>query len=147
MLIKIFTVSTVLDVTLKYYSTVHISDKLLLFQGVRRNVCRQLAEALIHGISDFQYVAPDAESPRRTPSRQSNESPWKPRKHAGGSTVFTPQSKQEEIILVLLLSENMASKEAVLSQSPEYAESRKRTYEQATAVYDLMAIVLSRYVS
>ena len=30
----------------------------------------------------------------------SSESPWKPKRHAGGSNVFVPKNKYEELILV-----------------------------------------------
>ena len=131
------------------------------FQEIRRSVCCKLAETLLHGISDIQYVRPGAESPyhkrggqqggsnsvshRLTPSGSATgmESPWKPRKHAG-SNLYSPKNKYEEVILLLLLSENMARREAILSQAPEFFGMRSTKFRDAIITYDLTAIALSR---
>jgi hypothetical protein len=49
------------------------------------------------------------------------------------------------MILLLLISEAMAARDAVLSQSPEFKEERVRTFENATAVYDLLTVVVVRW--
>lgn len=46
---------------------------------------------------------------------------------------------------VLRLSEAMASRDAVLSQSPEFKEARIHAFENATAIYDLLTIQLVRW--
>lgn len=48
-------------------------------------------------------------------------------------------------MLVLLIAEAMAVKDAVLSQSPEFKEARIRAYQNATAVYDLLTIATVRW--
>lgn len=96
--------------------------------AVRMRIARQLAEVLLHGVSESQYSAPDtADSPKRASSRQGNtDSPWKPRKY-GGNNLYVPGSKEEEVVLLLLLAEAMASKHVPLNQTPEYDAHRSYT--------------------
>ena len=69
-------------------------------KDIRRAVCCQLAEALLHSNSDAKYAKPDVlemtsvTSSRRstTNSRLSSESPWRP-KRANLSGVFTPKNR------------------------------------------------------
>ena len=42
------------------------------------------------------------------------------------------------------LTQGMANKDAVLERRPEHTQSRLHTYDNATAVYDLLAIALVR---
>lgn len=116
--------------------------------GVRLGVARQLAEVLLHGVSEQQYRAPDlADSPRRANSRQGQagamDSPWKPRKY-GGNNLYVPGTKQEEVMLLLLLAEAMASKHVPLNQTPEYDTHRKATMSNATTVFNLMTLACAR---
>jgi len=116
--------------------------------GLRLGVARQLAEVLLHGVSEQQYRAPDlGDSPRRANSRQgqgaATDSPWKPRKY-GGNNLFVPSTKQEEVVLLLLLAEAMASKHVPLNQTPEYDTHRKATMGNATTVFNLMTIAAAR---
>lgn len=74
----------------------------------------------------------------------SSESPWKPKKYTGPN-LFIPNNETEEIILLLLISEAMAVRDAVLSQSQEFKEARIRAFENATAVYDLLSVVVVRW--
>lgn len=133
---------------------------------IRRNVCCQLAEVLISNCSSVKYVRPDLDvvssaGPKRASRNaysstvvanssgfgaESTNNPWKPVKHCGVN-LFTPRNKYEELILVLLLSEFIANKEAVLSQGPGSATSRKTTFEAATVTYDLLTLTLSRFGS
>lgn len=73
-----------------------------------------------------------------------SESPWKPKKYIGPN-LFVPKNENEEMILLLLISEAMAVRDAVLSQSPEFKEARLRAFENATAVYDLLTVVVVRW--
>lgn len=59
--------------------------------------------------------------------------------------MFVPRNEYEEMILLLLISEAMAVRDAVLSQSPEFKEARIRAFENATAVYDLLTVVVVRW--
>lgn len=59
--------------------------------------------------------------------------------------MFIPRNEYEEMILLLLISEAMAVRDAVLSQSPEFKEARIHAFENATAVYDLLTVVVVRW--
>ena len=72
------------------------------------------------------------------------ESPWKPKKYTG-INLFVPRNEYEEMILLLLISEAMAVRDAVLSQSPEFKEARVRAFENATVIYDLLTVVVVRW--
>lgn len=127
-------------------------------QEIRRNVCIKLAEVLLHGISDTKYTKPEQEtSPKRGPLHRASaggggvvagplsgvDSPWKPRKH-GGSNLYTPRNRHEEVVLLLTMAEYMARKEAILSQAPEFFGMRSTKFRDAIISYDLTAIALSR---
>lgn len=59
--------------------------------------------------------------------------------------MFVARNEYEETILLLLISEAMAVRDAVLSQSPEFKEARIHAFENATAVYDLLTAVVVRW--
>ena len=42
------------------------------------------------------------------------------------------------MLLVLMLSECIARKDAVLSQDPKFVSEREKTYKNATMTYDLI---------
>ncbi|KAG8276607.1 Tetratricopeptide repeat protein 7B [Homalodisca vitripennis] len=71
-------------------------------------------------------------------------SAWKPRLYTG-INLFIPRNEYEEVILLLLISEAMAVREAVLSQSPEFKEVRIRALSNAMVIYDLLTIALVRW--
>ncbi|XP_028050172.1 tetratricopeptide repeat protein 7B isoform X5 [Monomorium pharaonis] len=120
-------------------------------QSLRVTLTRQLAEVLIRGISGADYKPPQ-ESQTDTMVRRANhysgvnlsDSPWKPKKYAGPN-MFVPRNEYEETILLLLISEAMAVRDAVLSQSPEFKEARIHAFENATAIYDLLTVVVVRW--
>lgn len=116
-------------------------------QALRLTLSRQLAEILFRGMKSVEYVTPEIKV--STPSGRNRnqtvtDSPWKPKKYSGPN-IFVPKNKYEEIILLLLISEAMAVRDAVLSQFPEFREARLRSFQNATAVYNLLAIVLVRW--
>ncbi|XP_012231567.1 tetratricopeptide repeat protein 7B isoform X2 [Linepithema humile] len=122
-------------------------------QSLRVTLTRQLAEALLRGISGADYKPPEGQtdttaiaSNRRAnhTGASSSDSPWKPKKYAGPN-MFVPKNEYEETILLLLISEAMAVRDAVLSQSPEFKEARIHAFENATAVYDLLTVVVVRW--
>lgn len=49
------------------------------------------------------------------------------------------------MILLLIICEAMACKNAVLSQSPEFKEARVRAYQNACTIYDLLCVVVVRW--
>ena len=129
-------------------------------RDIRRAVCCQLAEALLHSCSDGKYSKPDplefgtsSASNRRTAAASArfstsvtneNSPAWRP-KRANVANVFTPKNRYEEVVLALMLSEYIARKNAVLSQDPKFASERKRAYEAVSVTYDLIALSLGRF--
>ena len=107
-----------------------------------RNLTSFFSSNKIH--SDAKYAKPDilemssASSSRRsaTQTRLSSESPWRP-KRANLTGVFIPKNRYEEMLLVLMLSECIARKDAVLSQDPKFVSEREKTYKNAT-MYELL---------
>ncbi|XP_021924008.1 tetratricopeptide repeat protein 7B isoform X2 [Zootermopsis nevadensis] len=120
--------------------------------SLRLTLTRQLAEVLLRGVSGTVYTSPEkvnettASNKKLTQITQNSvaDSPWKPRKYTG-LNLFIPRNENEEIILLLLISEAMAVRDAVLSQSPEFKEARIHAYDNATAIYDLLTIALVRW--
>lgn len=105
--------------------------------AIRLILCRQLAELLLRGIAALVYSPP-------TDNKKAVTSPWKPSKYTG-INLFCPRNQFEEIVLLLLISEAMAARNAVLSQSPEFKEARLRAFSNATAIYDLLTVALIRW--
>ncbi|XP_043210109.1 tetratricopeptide repeat protein 7B-like isoform X1 [Amphibalanus amphitrite] len=116
-------------------------------QGVRLAMARRLSEILLRGVSDRAYHQLDAvlvsAQKKSSVGGRPAVSPWKPRRQAG-TNLFVPKDINEEIVLLLLISEALAVREAVLTQSPETREARHKSYEVATSVYDLMTMALVR---
>ncbi|XP_034940307.1 tetratricopeptide repeat protein 7B [Chelonus insularis] len=123
-------------------------------QSLRLTLTRQLAEILSRRITSSCYKSPAVMDIPTTstltrkinsfPVNGVSESPWKPKKYFGPN-IFVPKNENEEIILLLLISEAMAVRDAVLSQSPEFKEAKLRAYENATAVYDLLTVITVRW--
>ena len=133
---------------------------------IRQNVCCQLAEVLISNCSNTKYIRPDLDAMTQTKrskhnfSREHqatygggsvgsgsapNDNPWKPLRQSIGRDVYIPKNKYEELVLIMLLSEYIANKEAILSQGPGIASGRKATYDSATVTYDLLTLPLARF--
>uniref|UniRef100_A0A8C2PP77 Tetratricopeptide repeat protein 7B n=1 Tax=Cyprinus carpio TaxID=7962 RepID=A0A8C2PP77_CYPCA len=61
-----------------------------------------------------------------------------------GENLFCPQENTEEALLLLLISESMANRDAVLSRIPEHNNDRIISLQSASLVYDLLTIALGR---
>ncbi|XP_076777525.1 tetratricopeptide repeat protein 7B isoform X2 [Arvicanthis niloticus] len=59
-------------------------------------------------------------------------------------SIFCPQENTEEALLLLLISESMANRDAVLSRIPEHKSDRLISLQSASVVYDLLTIALGR---
>ncbi|XP_074657052.1 tetratricopeptide repeat protein 7B-like isoform X2 [Tubulanus polymorphus] len=106
-------------------------------QNLRPTLAKQLAEVLLRGICVKNYEKIDMADYSETAS-----SPL-PRKYSG-ERLFLPKDENEETILLLLIAECMANREAILTRSPEYQEAREHTASRAAAIYDLLTISLVR---
>ncbi|XP_054272006.1 tetratricopeptide repeat protein 7B isoform X2 [Macrosteles quadrilineatus] len=107
--------------------------------GLRLTLTRQLAEVLLRGYTGIRYSPPG-----NSTKKNAAVSAWKPRLYTG-INLFIPRNEYEEVILLLLISEAMAVREAVLSQSPEFKEARIRAMSNAMVIYDLLTITLVRW--
>lgn len=102
--------------------------------NIRQTIARQLAEVMLRGVSSLEW-------PRFDTSLTTSSGPWKPQRYLGQS-LFYPKEREEELMLLLLIAESLASKNVVLDRSTEFEESRTRSLEQVTTIYDLMSITL-----
>uniref|UniRef100_A0A7N6FD67 Tetratricopeptide repeat protein 7B n=1 Tax=Anabas testudineus TaxID=64144 RepID=A0A7N6FD67_ANATE len=64
--------------------------------------------------------------------------------HLSLPSLFCPQENTEEALLLLLISESMANRDAVLSRIPEHNNDRIISLQSASVVYDLLTIALGR---
>ncbi|XP_067119530.1 tetratricopeptide repeat protein 7B isoform X2 [Centruroides vittatus] len=81
-------------------------------QSLRQTMSRQLAEVLLRGVSEKDYS-----NYLFNRNGKSLDGPWKPRKYSGQS-LFCPKDENEEILLLLFISEAMPR--ALSSVSPAY---------------------------
>ncbi|KAK6029419.1 tetratricopeptide repeat protein, partial [Ostertagia ostertagi] len=56
---------------------------------------------------------------------------------------FAPSSRTEEVVLLLLISEVLSTREVVLSRSADVSSSRHQSIRSAKSVYNLLTLVLS----
>uniref|UniRef100_A0A674B8N9 Tetratricopeptide repeat protein 7B n=1 Tax=Salmo trutta TaxID=8032 RepID=A0A674B8N9_SALTR len=117
-------------------------------------IARQLAEILLRGMCEQSYWSPLEDPPSQSPLddpllRQG--APYtkdyalsrRPRVYSG-ENLFCPQENTEEALLLLLISESMANRDAVLSRIPEHNSDRIISLQSASVVYDLLTIALGR---
>uniref|UniRef100_A0A672GN49 Tetratricopeptide repeat protein 7B n=1 Tax=Salarias fasciatus TaxID=181472 RepID=A0A672GN49_SALFA len=122
-------------------------------QNLRMTIARQLAEILLRGMCEQSYWSPLEDpptvSPLDDPTRQGHTHSKnynlsrRPRVYSG-ENLFCPQENTEEALLLLLISESMANRDAVLSRIPEHNNDRIISLQSASVVYDLLTIALGR---
>ncbi|XP_041107326.1 tetratricopeptide repeat protein 7A isoform X2 [Polyodon spathula] len=114
----------------------------------KKTAARQLVELLLHTISEDCYWSPSAEPP---PELQAKEPPTpvsytldrEPEQYSGDN-LFCPQDNIEEALLLLLISESMANRDAVISRAPDQLEDRAVSLEDTSQVYNLLSIAMAR---
>ncbi|XP_072284380.1 tetratricopeptide repeat protein 7B isoform X1 [Pyxicephalus adspersus] len=121
-------------------------------QNLRMTIARQLAEILLRGMCEQSYWNPLEQPPNQSPlddplhqghntkSYALSRRPWL----YTGENIFCPQENTEEALLLLLISESMANRDAVLSRIPEHKNDRIISLQSASVVYDLLTIALGR---
>ncbi|XP_067848169.1 tetratricopeptide repeat protein 7B [Heptranchias perlo] len=121
-------------------------------QNLRMTIARQLAEILLRGMCEQSYWNPLEDPPQHSllddpPQTGSNTKNYalsrRPKVYTGDS-IFCPQENTEEALLLLLISESMANRDAVLSRIPEHNNDRITSLQSASIVYDLLTIALGR---
>ncbi|XP_053701914.1 tetratricopeptide repeat protein 7B isoform X2 [Synchiropus splendidus] len=122
-------------------------------QNLRMTIARQLAEILLRGMCEQSYWSPLEDpptvSPLDDPTQQghAHTKAYRLSRHArvySGEKLFCPQENTEEALLLLLISESMANRDAVLSRIPEHNNDRIISLQSASVVYDLLTIALGR---
>uniref|UniRef100_A0A452RER9 Tetratricopeptide repeat domain 7B n=1 Tax=Ursus americanus TaxID=9643 RepID=A0A452RER9_URSAM len=121
-------------------------------QNLRMTIARQLAEILLRGMCEQSYwnplEDPPCQSPLDDPLRKgANTKTYTLTRKAriySGENIFCPQENTEEALLLLLISESMANRDAVLSRIPEHKSDRLISLQSASVVYDLLTIALGR---
>ncbi|VDM44239.1 unnamed protein product [Toxocara canis] len=110
-----------------------LGDK-LIGEKLQQRLSRQLAEVLIRGMPESDYM-----------SSQSVNSKSQSLGFYTGShkNYFSPSSRMEEVLLLLLISEVLATKDVVLTRAEELAASRAQSIQAAKSVYNLLTLVLS----
>ncbi|KAL2083785.1 hypothetical protein ACEWY4_021558 [Coilia grayii] len=122
-------------------------------QGFRKTVAKRLAEVLLGSVSEDSYWSPVTPPPSVWLSKEggSHSQPKDlvypsirhPQRYSTDGS-FCPQDVVEEAVLLLLITESMASADAVLSLAPEHKESRESSVEDASSTYDLLSIGMAR---
>ncbi|KAM8947283.1 tetratricopeptide repeat protein 7A isoform 2-T2 [Pelodytes ibericus] len=118
-------------------------------QNFKMAATKQLAEVLLHSLSETCYWRP-MKSPMSEQQTNKEESSFpgnilhqKPQTHSGDN-LYCPQDNIEEALLLLLISESMANRDAVISRFPDQKEDRAVSIQNASAVYDLLSITMGR---
>ncbi|KAG7470239.1 tetratricopeptide repeat protein 7A [Solea senegalensis] len=120
-------------------------------QSFRKAAARKLAEVLLSSVSEDSYWPPLGPPPsawlHREGAAASKDVIYptvKPPQRYSMEGCFCPQDVVEEAVLLLLITESMASGDAVISRLPDQAEARQASLQDATSVYDLLTIGLAR---
>ncbi|XP_051935766.1 tetratricopeptide repeat protein 7A isoform X1 [Hippocampus zosterae] len=120
-------------------------------QGFRKAAARKLAEVLLSSVSEDSYWPPVGPPPsawlRREGAATSKDALYptvKPPQRYTTDSCFCPQDVVEEAVLLLLITESMASGDAVISRLPDQAEALQATMKNSISVYDLLAIGMAR---
>lgn len=112
--------------------------------SLRLTLARQLAEVLLRGVSGIIYDPPSRSTASNSKGSLTSKRLWKPRQYTAKNQ-FTPKNLAEETILLLLIAETLAVRDAVLSQSPEFRLARAHSLGNAAAVYDLLTLATVRW--
>ncbi|XP_053553538.1 tetratricopeptide repeat protein 7B isoform X1 [Bombina bombina] len=121
-------------------------------QNLRMTIARQLAEILLRGMCEQSYWNPLEEPPNQSPLDDPLCQEHGTKRYAlsrrpkvyMGENIFCPKENTEEALLLLLISESMANRDAVLSRIPEHKNDRIISLQSASVVYDLLTIALGR---
>ncbi|XP_051775575.1 tetratricopeptide repeat protein 7A isoform X2 [Erpetoichthys calabaricus] len=118
---------------------------------LKKVAARCLAEVLLHTVSEDIYWSPLSEPPKEllakeesTPLKTINPSLDREPQLYSGDNLFCPQDNVEEALLLLLISESMASRDTVISRAPDQLEDRAVSLKDANAIYDLLCIAMAR---
>ncbi|KAM6434128.1 tetratricopeptide repeat protein 7A isoform 3-T3 [Rhynochetos jubatus] len=117
-------------------------------QTFKMTAAKQLAQVLLHSLSEDCYWSPLSDPlpefmNKEDQSYVSNLLCRRPELYTE-ENAYCPQDNVEEALLLLLISESMANRDAVISRAPEQQDDRAVSLRDASAVYDLLSITLGR---
>ncbi|KAM4771844.1 tetratricopeptide repeat protein 7A [Rhinophrynus dorsalis] len=117
-------------------------------QNFKMAATKQLAEVLLHSLSENCYWCPLKGPVEQSTNKEDHSFAnhilnQKPQTHSGDN-LYCPQDNIEEALLLLLISESMANRDAVISRAPDQQEDRAVSLKNASAVYDLLTITMGR---
>uniref|UniRef100_A0A8C2Z5A9 Tetratricopeptide repeat protein 7B n=1 Tax=Cyclopterus lumpus TaxID=8103 RepID=A0A8C2Z5A9_CYCLU len=112
-------------------------------QSLRMTIARQLAEILLRGMCEQSYWSPLEDPPTVSPLDDPTRQGHTHTKNYSLSRLIMCENT-EEALLLLLISESMANRDAVLSRIPEHNNDRIISLQSASVVYDLLTIALGR---
>ncbi|XP_053730456.1 tetratricopeptide repeat protein 7A isoform X2 [Synchiropus splendidus] len=120
-------------------------------RSFRKSAARKLAQVLLSSVSEDSYWPPLGPPPsawlHREGAAASKDAIYptvKPPLRYTTDSCFCPQDVVEEAVLLLLITESMASGDAVISRMPDQADARNASLQDATSVYDLLTIGMAR---
>uniref|UniRef100_A0A8B9LQB9 Tetratricopeptide repeat domain 7A n=1 Tax=Astyanax mexicanus TaxID=7994 RepID=A0A8B9LQB9_ASTMX len=130
-----------------YLCLLHKGSVCVLVWGVSK----KLAEVLLSSVSEDSYWGPLSHPPPAWLHMEGATHPKdtiypssRPPQRYNTEGAFCPQDVVEEAVLLLLITESMASGEAVISRTPEHQEAREASMQEASSVYDLLTIGMAR---
>ncbi|XP_075811713.1 tetratricopeptide repeat protein 7A isoform X6 [Microtus pennsylvanicus] len=116
-------------------------------QNFKVVAAKHLAGVLLHSLSEECYWSPLSHPLPEFMSKEENsfitQTLRKPHLYEGDN-LYCPKDNIEEALLLLLISESMATRDVVLSRAPEQEEDRRVSLQNASAIYDLLSITLGR---
>ncbi|XP_014672709.1 PREDICTED: tetratricopeptide repeat protein 7B-like [Priapulus caudatus] len=119
-------------------------------QNLRQVLAVQLAEVLLRGVSECSYneIMEEVTSHERSrgltiTQKDGTEVTLKPQEYKGQG-IFQPDTGEEEALLLLLIAEVMANREAVLTRAPDYQKQRVQSLKNCQVIYDLLTMILVR---
>ncbi|KFO18450.1 Tetratricopeptide repeat protein 7A [Fukomys damarensis] len=116
-------------------------------QNFKVMAAKHLAGVLLHSLSEECYWSPLSHPLPEFMSKEDSafvmQALRKPHLYEGDN-LYCPKDNIEEALLLLLISESMATRDVVLSRAPEQEEDRSVSLRNAAAIYDLLSITLGR---
>uniref|UniRef100_A0A4W3GXD9 Tetratricopeptide repeat domain 7A n=1 Tax=Callorhinchus milii TaxID=7868 RepID=A0A4W3GXD9_CALMI len=120
-------------------------------QNFRVTIAKQLVEVLLRSLSENSYWSPLSDPPADLLgimddgplSGKGLALPKGPQLYQGEG-LFCPQDIVEEALLLLSIAESMANPDAVISRSPEQGDDRSISFQNTSALYDLLSITMAR---
>ncbi|XP_055256887.1 tetratricopeptide repeat protein 7A isoform X1 [Moschus berezovskii] len=116
-------------------------------QNFKVMAAKHLAGVLLHSLSEECYWSPLSQPLPEFMSKEESsfimQALRKPHLYEGDN-LYCPKDNIEEALLLLLISESMATRDVVLSRAPEQEKDRAVSLQNAAAIYDLLSITLGR---